>query len=112
MTPVDRRETAKNTPRQIEYHPYVLTATVAALDLQKEHDILATSFGGLSPIVRGKGGPLDPVLEKIAKRVSDASGAAVTQGQVLQLWLLKKGVPCVSCVHSHTPALRICAPKC
>ena len=84
---------------QIEYHPYVFKASQPILDIQKEHRVVTTSYGGLSPITRSKGGPLDPVLEKIAKRVSEASGKQVTSGQVLQLWLRKKSIVCVTCVH-------------
>jgi hypothetical protein len=66
------------------------------MDAQKEHNIVMSSFGGLSPIVRLKGGPLDPVLEQIAKRVHESSGKPVTDAQVLQLWLRNKGVPCIT----------------
>lgn len=47
-----------------------------------------------------KGGPIDSILEKVAKRLSDVSGKTVTQGQVLQLWLRKKGIVCITYVGS------------
>jgi diketogulonate reductase-like aldo/keto reductase len=70
------------------------------LDFQKQHNIVTSSYGGLSPVTRLKDGPLDPVLETIAKRLSTAAEKPVTEGQVLQLWLLKKGVPCITYVGS------------
>lgn len=81
---------------QIEYHPYVFKADQPAVDLLKKHNILPTSYGGLGPIVRFKGGPLDSVLPSIAKRVSKAAGKPVTEGQVLQLWLKAKGIPAIT----------------
>lgn len=83
---------------QIEYHPYVYAADLPLMAYMKKHDIIPTSFGGLSPIVRIKDGPLDPILAQIAKRLSSAAGEAVTAGQVLQLWLRKHNIPCVSYV--------------
>lgn len=78
-----------------------MTASAPILDLHKQHNILTTSFGGLGPITRAKGESLDPVLEKIAGRVSEASNTAVTPGQVLQLWLRKKGIPCITYAPFH-----------
>ena len=67
-------------------------------ELHNTHNIVATSFGGLSPIVRFSGGPVDPVIGKIAERLSGVSGKSVTKGQVLQLWLRKKSIPCITYV--------------
>lgn len=64
----------------------------------KKHGILTTSYGGLSPVVRAKGGPLDPVLTTIRDRLASESGKSVTEGQVLGRWLLNKGVVFISCV--------------
>lgn len=49
--------------------------------------------------MRFKGGPLDSVLPSIAKRVSNAAGKPVTEGQVLQLWLKAKGIPAITYVY-------------
>lgn len=75
-----------------------MKASSGILSFHEQHKIIAASFGGLTPITRAKGGPIEPVLEKIAKRVGEASGQSVTQGQVLQLWLRKKDIVCVTCV--------------
>jgi diketogulonate reductase-like aldo/keto reductase len=84
---------------QIEYHPYVAKESQPILDFQKDHEIVTSSYGGLSPINRLKGGPIDPVLEAITQRMRDLAGKPVTEAQVLQLWLRKKGVPCITYVY-------------
>jgi len=66
------------------------------LELQKEYGIVTASYGGLSPILRFKGGPLDPVLASIAKRLSDTTGKPFTEAQVLFLWQREKGVVIVT----------------
>jgi len=66
------------------------------LELQKQHGIVTESYGGLSPIFRFKGGPLDPILESIAKRLSDETGKPFSEAQVLLLWQREKGVVIVT----------------
>jgi hypothetical protein len=56
------------------------------------------SYGGLSPIFQFKGGPLDPVLESIAKRRSAETGKPFSEAQVLYLWQREKGAVIVTCV--------------
>ena len=77
-----------------------LKASAAQLAIHEQHKIVTASYGGLTPITRAKGGPLDPVLAKIAYARS------ITEGQVLQLWLRKKGVVTVTYVH-HSLSARI-----
>jgi len=81
---------------QIEFHPYVYKEVLPTLELQKQHGIVTASFGGLSPIFRFKGGPLDPVLTSIAKRLSDTTGKPFTEAQVLFLWQREKGIVIVT----------------
>ncbi|KAJ3525824.1 hypothetical protein NM688_g8343 [Phlebia brevispora] len=81
---------------QIELHPYVLKASLPILEYSRKQTIVVSSWGGLSSIARFSGGPADPVLSRIATRHSAACGQAVTQAQVLQLWLRKKGIPYVT----------------
>jgi hypothetical protein len=45
-----------------------------------------------------RGGPVDPELKKVAARLSKETGKTVTEAQVLQLWLLKKDMICVTSV--------------
>ena len=84
--------------RQIEFHPYVYKGLLPTLELQKQYGIVIESFGGLSPIFRFKGGPLDPVLESIAKRLSAETGKSFSEAQVLYLWQREKGAVIVTCV--------------
>lgn len=77
---------------QVEAHPYVWKALGPTLAVHEKHGIVTSSYGGLSPLSRGKGGPLDPVIEQIRVRLETTRGSPVTDGQVLQKWLKQKGV--------------------
>jgi diketogulonate reductase-like aldo/keto reductase len=77
---------------QVEAHPYVWKALGPNLALHEKYRIVTSSYGGLSPIVRGKGGPLDPVVERIRARLEKTWGSHVSDGQVLHKWLQQKGV--------------------
>lgn len=68
------------------------------IEFMKKYNITPTSYGGLTPIVRFKGGPVDPVLKSAAARLSKEAGTTVTEGQVLQLWLKAKGVVTITFV--------------
>jgi diketogulonate reductase-like aldo/keto reductase len=81
---------------QIEFHPYVYRNILPMLELQKQYGIVTASYGGLSPIFRFNGGPLDPVLASIAKRLSDTTGNPFNEAQVLFLWQREKGVVIVT----------------
>ncbi|CCM00716.1 uncharacterized protein FIBRA_02756 [Fibroporia radiculosa] len=81
---------------QIEYHPYVFNANQSVMKYMKEKNILPASYGGLSPVIRFRGGTLDPVLISVAGRVSKTAGQTVTEGQVLQLWLKAKQIPVIT----------------
>ncbi|KAI0247962.1 NADP-dependent oxidoreductase domain-containing protein [Lactifluus subvellereus] len=81
---------------QLEFHPYVYNELLPTLELQRQYGIVTESYGGLSPIFRFKGGPLDPVLASIAKRLSDTTGKPFSEAQVLFLWQREKGVVIVT----------------
>lgn len=81
---------------ELEYHPYVLTHLQPLLDLQAKHNIVTQAFGPLSPLLRHPGGPLKPVLTKIAQRVSKDSGKEVDEAQVLLLWTIQNGVVAIT----------------
>jgi hypothetical protein len=57
------------------------------IKVHKEYGIVTSLHGGLSPLFRAPGGPLDPVIEKIRARLQDTWGKPVTSGQVLNKWL-------------------------
>ncbi|KAI0306312.1 Aldo/keto reductase [Multifurca ochricompacta] len=81
---------------QIEFHPYVYNDLLPTLELQKQYGIVTESYGGLSPIFRFKGGPLDPVLTSIANRLSETTGKPFNEAEVLFLWQREKGVVIVT----------------
>ncbi|KAF8058514.1 NADP-dependent oxidoreductase domain-containing protein [Lyophyllum atratum] len=82
---------------QIEYHPYTLAHLQPVLDLQAKHGIVTESYGPLTPILRHKtGGPLKPVLERIAERLTKATGESVDLATVLLLWTRARGVVAVT----------------
>ncbi|KDR69733.1 hypothetical protein GALMADRAFT_255519 [Galerina marginata CBS 339.88] len=87
---------------QLEFHPYLLAHLQPVLDLQAKHGILTASYGTLSPILRHPtGGPLKPVLERIAERISKVVGKKVDANTVLLLWTRAQGVVVVTA--SGTP---------
>ncbi|KAJ8586099.1 Aldo/keto reductase [Rhizopogon salebrosus TDB-379] len=90
----DIMETATIAPavNQVEAHPYVWKALQANLAIHSQYKIVTSSYGGLSPIFRGQGGPLDPVIEKIRVRLETTRGSPVSDGQVLNKWLQQNGV--------------------
>ncbi|KAF9527009.1 NADP-dependent oxidoreductase domain-containing protein [Crepidotus variabilis] len=75
---------------QIELHPYVWQEAEPIVRLCHEKGIVVESYGGLSPIVRVPGGPLDPTLETIRQRLAKDHGQPVSAGQVLTKWLSAK----------------------
>lgn len=90
----DILETATIPPavNQVEAHPYVWKALQANIAIHSQYKIVTSSYGGLSPIFRGQGGPLDPVIEKIRVRLETTRGSPVSDGQVLNKWLQQNGV--------------------
>jgi diketogulonate reductase-like aldo/keto reductase len=65
---------------QIEFHPYCYPYLESLVRLCHERGITIECYGPLSPITKGKGGPLDPVLQKIAGQTG------LNEGQVLLKW--------------------------
>jgi len=76
---------------QIEMHPYVWKVTEPLVKYGLEHGITPVSYGGLTPLVRAAGGPVDEVLPSIVERLEKVLGKPVTPGQVLSKWILQKG---------------------
>ncbi|KAL1955665.1 hypothetical protein VTO42DRAFT_8210 [Malbranchea cinnamomea] len=75
---------------QVEYHPYLQHSAKASdgtdfLSFHKKHGIALASYGPLTPIIRAKGGPLDPLLERLAKKYG------VGEGEVLLRWVIDRG---------------------
>ena len=60
--------------------------------LHEKYNLVVQSYGPLSPIIRHPtGGPLKPVLERIAQRLAKDSGKEVDETAVLLLWTMGKG---------------------
>lgn len=76
---------------QVEIHPYVWKSLQPVIALHKQHNIITSSYGGLSPLFRAPGGPLDPVIEKIRARLESTRGEPVSIGHVLNKWLEQYG---------------------
>lgn len=51
---------------QVELHPYLQQPELSAF--HKTHGVLTSSYGPLTPLVHAKGGPLDPLLNQLAKK--------------------------------------------
>lgn len=78
---------------QLEYHPYVLAHLEPVLELQAKHGILTEAYGPLTPILRHPtGGPLKPVLQRIARRLSEEMATNINEATVLLLWTRAQGV--------------------
>lgn len=71
------------TINQIEFHPYLQRANDYVPWLQSK-GIEVESFFGLAPLTRGPGGPLDPILEKIAKNHHVDASAVLIKWQLNQ----------------------------
>ncbi|KIJ66696.1 hypothetical protein HYDPIDRAFT_149569 [Hydnomerulius pinastri MD-312] len=77
---------------QLEIHPYVWKSMQPVLALHKAHNIVSSSYGGLSPLHRAQGGPIDPVVKQIRTRLEETVGRSVTEGHVLNKWLQQRGI--------------------
>lgn len=80
----------KPVVNQMEFHPYLLTHTQPVMDIHKQHNIVTQAYGPLSPVLRHPGGPLKPVLEKIAKRLG------TDEANVLLKWTVQMGVVAIT----------------
>ncbi|KAJ3807794.1 NADP-dependent oxidoreductase domain-containing protein [Lentinula aff. lateritia] len=89
-------EDATVVPAVNQLHPYVWDVASKIYSFCKDKGIVIESYGGLSPIVRAPGGPVDPVLASAAERLSKESGTNVSPGQVLSKWLIQKDVVVVT----------------
>jgi diketogulonate reductase-like aldo/keto reductase len=79
-------ETAKVRPaiNQIEFHPYLQHEDL--LQFHKNKDIRVSAYGPLTPVTKVKGGPLDSLLESLAKKY------AVNPGEILLRWCVDQNV--------------------
>ncbi|KAH0537828.1 hypothetical protein FGG08_005441 [Glutinoglossum americanum] len=78
-------QTAKIKPviNQIELHPYLQHPDLQAL--LKTHNIALASYGPLTPITKASPGPVDEVVERLARKY----GAG--EGEILLRWVIEQG---------------------
>ncbi|KAL4996144.1 NADP-dependent oxidoreductase domain-containing protein [Aspergillus recurvatus] len=83
-------QTAKIPPaiNQIEYHPYLQHGSLVPYHEKK--GIETASYGPLTPATRAKGGPLDPLLSKLAEKYG------VGEGEILLRWSLDRGTVAIT----------------
>ncbi|KAF8878946.1 conjugated polyketone reductase C1 [Infundibulicybe gibba] len=87
----------KPVVNQIEFHPYVMAHLEPVIAFQKKHGIVTESYGPLTPILRHPTkGPIKPILERIAARLSKETGKPIDIATVLLLWTRAQGVVAVS----------------
>ncbi|KAF5391183.1 hypothetical protein D9757_003126 [Collybiopsis confluens] len=90
----------KPVVNQIEFHPYLLTHLEPVLNIHAKHGIVTESYGPLTPLIRHPtGGPIKPILTRIAKRISGTSrdlSTPIDEAVVLLLWTRAVGVVAVT----------------
>jgi len=75
---------------QVPFHPYNWKQSKELLEFANEHKIVLGAFSSLTPITQMPGGPLDAVLDKLAKRLN------ATPDQIIFSWVHSKGVVIVT----------------
>ncbi|WVF70607.1 hypothetical protein IAT40_005399 [Kwoniella sp. CBS 6097] len=87
----------KPVVNQFEFHPYVLTHLEPVLAIHAKHGIKIEAYGPLTPLLRHPtGGPIKPILERIAARIQKETGKQVDIANVLQLWTIQYGAVAVT----------------
>jgi len=81
---------------QIRLHPYTYASWRDVLEYCAKHGIVTEAYGSLAPITTFPGGPLDPVLATIARRIGG------TPGQVIFKWAHAKGFVVVTTTARRT----------
>lgn len=67
------------------------------IDLQDKYKIVTQAYASLAPTTRHPtGGPLKPVLGKVAAALTSESGVQVDESGVLLLWIMAKGGVCIT----------------
>jgi len=73
---------------QIEFHPYLQRSEL--MTLMKQHNIIAESFGGLTPLRKGKDGPVGKLWEDMAKK------HGVSVSEIGLKWTMGQGIVAVT----------------
>lgn len=83
---LDSNPKYKPVVNQIEFHAYLQDQTPGIVEYCQKLGILVLGYGTLVPLRAGRPGPLDSVLEKLAKKHGKE------QDQILWRWCLQRGV--------------------
>jgi len=75
---------------QIEFHPYNYASHKTLLEYCAKENIVVEAYGSLNSITKNPGGPVDAVVDAVAKRIG------VTSNQVIFSWVRSKGVTIVT----------------
>jgi len=74
-----------------------MTHVQPVIDLQSKHKIVTQAYASLAPTTRHPtGGPLKPILGRIASALTKESGVEVDDSGVLLLWIMAKGGVCIT----------------
>ena len=98
-------QTAKVPPcvNQVEFHAYLQRSELVSW--AKEKGIATAAYGPLAPLVRASPGPVDSIVQTLAKKY------AVNEGEILLRWCLDKGIVAVTTSSNEqrlSDMLRIC----
>ncbi|KIY66709.1 Aldo/keto reductase [Cylindrobasidium torrendii FP15055 ss-10] len=90
----------KPAVHQVEYHPFLLAHLQPVLDICEKNGIVTEAYGPLGPLIRHESGSqLKPVLERIAKRITQDNpdlGVNIEASTILLLWTRAQGVVAVT----------------
>ncbi|KZV73398.1 Aldo/keto reductase [Peniophora sp. CONT] len=81
---------------QVEFHAHDYEEFKLLLEFHAKHKIVTESYGGFGPLFRVPNSPVVPVVADIAAAKSKVIGRAVTNNQILGLWLRAKGVVAIT----------------
>lgn len=87
---LDSKPKIKPVVHQIEYNPYLQNQTPGVVEFSQKNGLLVQGYLILTPLTRGRGGPLDPVVLRLAEKYKK------TEDQVLLRWALQNLVMPIS----------------
>jgi diketogulonate reductase-like aldo/keto reductase len=74
-----------------------MTHVQPLIDLHEKYNIVTQAYASLAPTTRHPtGGPLKPILARIADKLSSESGVEVDSSGVLLLWIMTRGGICIT----------------
>ncbi|KAG6813043.1 hypothetical protein H0H93_013536, partial [Arthromyces matolae] len=80
----------KPAVNQIQFNPYTYAQHKPLLEYAAKHDIVVEAYSSLAPITKFPGGPVDAVVNAVAKR------HGISPDQVIFLWVRAKGAVIVT----------------